>query len=38
MHASDASMGEKINSALLKAAMKSKRILGFGVCVILIFV
>ena len=36
MHASDASVGEKINSALVKAAMKSKRILGIGVkyCVI----
>ena len=31
MHLSDASIGEKINSALVKAAMKSKRILGLGV-------
>ena len=31
MHASDVSIGEKINSALVKAAMKSKRILGMGV-------
>jgi hypothetical protein len=31
MHASDASIREKIDAALVKVGMKSKRILGMGV-------
>jgi hypothetical protein len=31
MHASDASVREKIDAALVRAGMKSKRFLGMGV-------